>query len=740
MRPTTLINALDLEDFIHAFEGFLAREKDFVFSGDRQVFVHFLQELESTHLSPPPKLKDLQTALTHLQKFGTLGFEEIFEFVKLMRYFAYLKRVVREHTPHLYAWLDSIHIPPTMSQLCEIFEDNGELKSGIYPDIDGIKQAIAHTQQHIAQAFSALLSSARAYLVDQQIHYINQTECLLLKAGFNNALKGIIISRSANGFFYVLPQSIAELKTKQSALNDKLQSLLYELCKELSASLQKQLLFLRFLNKEFDTFDHIYARHSFARAHNLQFVYEVSKGSIVLKDFCHPVLKNPKPLSIKLDKKITLITGVNAGGKTILLKSILCASLLSKYLLPFKINAAHSKIPLFKNLFAIISDPQNSKNDISTFAGRMVEFAQILGEDNFLLGIDEIELGTDSDEAASLYKVLLEHLSRKHCRIILTTHHKNLAALMANREDVGLIAALYDEGKRRPRYEFLQGSIGKSYAFETAQNYGIPASLVSRAKEVYGEEKLHLNELIERSSTLELELKQKLRTLEQKEQAYERKTNALNEAIARAKSEYARTKAELERTYHNALNELKKHMKENDNKNIHRGINAANAMLKAHTHAQSGKSDTRPSKPHELKKGDYAKYGQSRGVVVEIMGKMCVLELDNGVRLKLPLHQLKPTHKPPQARKIEATPKPSVPVNVSLDLHGKRVEEALEELGNFLSNALIAGFDEVLVYHGIGTGRLSAAVAEFLKSHPKVRAFEDAPMNLGGFGAKVVRL
>ena len=732
-----LINALDLEDFIHSFEGFLARPKDFIFSGDRQVLVQFLQELESTHLSPLPRLKNLQTALTHLQKFGVLSFEDIFEFVKLVRYFAYLKRVIKERTPHLYAWLDSIQIPPAMVQLCEIFEDDGELKSGIYPDIDGVKQAIAHTQRHISQAFSTLLNSARAYLVDGQIHYINQTECLLLKAGFNNALKGIIIARSANGFFYVLPQNIAELKTKQSTLNDTLQSLLYELCKGLSTSLQKQLMFLRYLNKEFDKFDHIYARHSFAKAYNLEFVYEISKGAIVLKDFCHPVLKNPKPLSIEIGQKITLITGVNAGGKTILLKSLLCASLLSKYLLPFKINAAHSKIPLFKNLFAIISDPQNSKNDISTFAGRMVEFAQILGEDNFLLGIDEIELGTDSDEAASLYKVLLEHLSRKHCRIILTTHHKNLAALMANREDVGLIAALYDEGKRRPRYEFLQGSIGKSYAFETAQNYGIPASLVSRAKEVYGEEKLHLNELIERSSTLERELKQKIRALEQKEQVYERKANALNENLARYENEYARTKADLERTYRNALDELKKHMKDNDNKNIHRAINTANAMLKSHKHPQR---DTHTTKPHEFKKGDYAKYGQNRGVIIEIMGKMCSLELDNGVRLKLSLHQLKATQKPINARKIEATPKPNTPINVSLDLHGKRVEEALEELDMFLSNALIAGFDEVLVYHGIGTGKLSAAVAEFLKSHPKVQSFGDAPMNLGGFGAKVVKL
>ena len=730
-----LINALDLEDFIHTFESFLARPKDFAFSGDRRVFAHFLQELESTRISPLPKLKDLQSALTHLQKFGVLSFEDIFEFVKLVRYFAYLKRLIKEDTPHLHAWLDSIQIPPHIAQLCEIFEDDGELKRGIYPDIDGIKDAIARTQQHITQAFNALLGSIKTYLVDQQIHYINQTECLLLKAGFNNALKGIIIARSANGFFYVLPQNIAELKTKQSSLNDTLQSLLYELCKDLSASLQKQLMFLRFLNKEFDKFDHIYARHSFAKAYNLEFVYESSKEDIVLKDFCHPILKNPKPLNIEIHKKITLITGVNAGGKTILLKSILCASLLSKYLLPLKINAAHSKIPLFKHIFAIISDPQNSKNDISTFAGRMVEFAQILGEDNFLLGIDEIELGTDSQEAASLYKVILEHLSHKQCKIILTTHHKSLAALMANREDVALIAALYDEAKSRPLYEFLQGSIGKSYAFETAKNYGIPATLINRAQEVYGEDKKYLNELIERSSTLERELKQKMRLLEQKEQAYERKAQALNETITNYEREYTHIKTELERTYRNALNELKKHMKENDNKAIHRGINTANAILQTHTRHYT------PNKPKEtsLKKGDYAKYGQSRGVIIEIMGKMCSLELENGVRLKLPLHQLKPTQKP-QAIHSKTSPTPSKPTNVSLDLHGMRVQEAIETLDDFLSNALITGFDEVLVYHGIGTGKLSAAVAEFLKSHPKIQSFGDAPLNLGGFGAKIIKL
>ena len=101
---------------------------------------------------------------------------------------------------------------------------------------------------------------------------------------------------------------------------------------------------------------------------------------------------------------------------------------------------------------------------------------------NAIVGVDEIELGTDSDEAASLFKVIIEELIKKDIKIIITTHHKRLAALMASNDEVELIAALYDEENRIPTYEFLQGTIGKSYAFETAPRYGIPNTVVKKQK------------------------------------------------------------------------------------------------------------------------------------------------------------------------------------------------------------------------------------------------------------------
>ena len=208
-----------------------------------------------------------------------------------------------------------------------------------------------------------------------------------------------------------------------------------------------------------------------------------------------------------------MITGVNAGGKTMLLKSILSAVYMSKYLIPYSANHT-TIIGTFKYIEAILDDPQNVKNDISTFAGRMVQFSKLFTKKDAIVGVDEIELGTDSDEAASLFKVILEELMAKNIKIIVTTHHKRLASLLSANENVELIAALYDEQNQRPTYKFLQGTIGQSYAFETALRYHIPPFVVKKAKEVYGEDKERLNELIQKSSQLQIEYEQKIKTLD----------------------------------------------------------------------------------------------------------------------------------------------------------------------------------------------------------------------------------
>ncbi len=167
-----------------------------------------------------------------------------------------------------------------------------------------------------------------------------------------------------------------------------------------------------------------------------------------------------------------LVTGVNAGGKTMLFKSILGSVLMAKHLIPFSLNPHHSEIGNFRETIAILDDPQSVKNDISTFAGRMVEFKKLFRVKNALVGVDEIELGTDADEAAALFRSILEELIKRDIYFIITTHHKRLASIMASKRYVDLVAALYDEKRQAPTYTYLHGTIGKSYAFETALRYG----------------------------------------------------------------------------------------------------------------------------------------------------------------------------------------------------------------------------------------------------------------------------
>ncbi|RDU60554.1 endonuclease MutS2 [Helicobacter marmotae] len=737
-RYDALIKQLDLSDFLKTFSTYFAREKDFIFEGDRAFYVQILKELDNSQFSPPPNLAPLGNSLLHLQKYGVLNLENIFLFMQIMRYFLYLKSYITESTPHTKAWLDKILFPQAIIELEKTFDSKGDLKEGIYPDIDMLKSHITQNKTHIqTQLKNILHSSAIApYLVDKSIHYINEHECLLLKAGYTQVIKGMVLERSHNGFFYLLPESIITLKERQNALQESLQASIHKLCIAFCEILQKHLPFLTFLNHAFDKFDHIHARLCFARHHNLSFIYQMSKQKhIILHEFSHPTLHDPKPLSIAFNGEILIITGVNAGGKTILLKSLLSACFLAKYLIPMKINPYHSEIPHFKHIVAIISDPQNSKNDISTFAGRMLEFKKILNTPNLLLGIDEIELGTDADEAASLYKVLLEHLLHNHAKVVLTTHHKHLSALMANNPRVQLCAAMYNVEAQRPLFSFLDGSIGKSYAFESAQRYGIPPSIIKQAKAVYGTDKERLNELIERSSELEITLKQKQLQLQSQIAEYEAKIRSLKAQEEEQKEAFAKLKYDLESTYQQATQTLKAALKSKESKDIHKAFNQSHKILK-----QS--NPEAPSNPntHTFKVGDYVKYKNTRGKILNIKDSICVVELESGFKLKESIANLKPSYSTYQPPKPKHNFQHSKSMNVNLDLHGMRGDEALERLDEFLSDALIAGYDEVFIYHGIGGGILSKLVYDYLKQHPKVLSFEDAPAQMGGYGAKIVKL
>ena len=419
-----------------------------------------------------------------------------------------------------------------------------------------------------------------------------------------------------------------------------------------------------------------------------------------------------------------------------LLKSLLSAAFLAKLLLPMKINAHKSHIPHYKHIYAIISNPQSSRDDISTFAGRVLELSRQLDKDDMLLGIDEIELGTDADEAASLYKVLLELLLDRHAKLVVTTHHKRLAALMAKDPRIQLAAAMFDVEKSCASYTFLHGSIGKSYAFEIAQKFGIPKHIIARAKEHYGSDKERLNALIEQSSSLSLELESKAQELQKRIQKARNAKEAYSEKIDELERAYKARERELESTFNKALQALK--AQANTQEDLHRNFNRAHEIVR-----HKPKSPPSPKPVHkEFATGELARYGECNARILRSEKRHCLIELESGMRLKVEKSQLKSPNKASlQAHNATKTTLSYTPkASVKLDLHGLRAEEALQKLGDFISDSLIAGFDEVLIFHGIGTGVLSAVVKDFLQNHPKVVSFSDAPPNMGGYGAKLVRL
>ncbi len=728
-----LINQLDLTEHIEQFKSFFSRQSSLYIEGDQELHFRFIKALDKVEFKAPPKVADFSNIKGHLKKRGVLNFEQIFEIVKVVRYFRYFKN--RELDGIIGDWMSKFIVDVKFTEIEKYFTADGKFEENLDETLFGLSARILEHKNSMSGSLKRMMSSSKlaGYLVDTQVHLINDEECLLVRGGFNHVLKGAVVGRSTGGFFYVSPDSILKSKEKIRFIEQEREAIFYTYAKEFSTKLSELQPFINFIDKEFTKFDNYQARVLFARSKNMQLVKSKKDSKIILSNFIHPALHKPKPVNVDFSKNILMVTGVNAGGKTMLLKSILSAAFMAKYIIPMKLNENKSHIGSFKTVLAIIDDPQNVKNDISTFAGRMQEFSKIFEHKSALVGIDEIELGTDSDEAAALFKVILNDLIKRGQKVVVTTHHKRLAALMADRDDVELMAAIYDEEQRVPTYEFMQGIIGKSYAFETASRYGISNTLVAQAKSVYGDNSERLNLLIERGSQLERELKQKHKKVDERLEELKLKELDLKEQREKLFAELKEQKNELKSSYAIAINEAKTAAKAGDTKAIHRAMNKANEKLP--------KEKKEPVlHNHQFRVGDFIKYRNNRGSIVSIKDKKEALIEVGGMRLRVKTKDLKPT------KNIVPKPRTNISVNVEkkaglkCDLHGMRAEEAEETLDKFLSDALINGWDEVIVYHGIGTGKLSYAIKEFLKVHPRVKKFEDAPQHLGGFGAKVVTL
>jgi DNA mismatch repair protein MutS2 len=728
-----IIKKLDLNDHINSLKSLFARDKDIILEGDYNIHAKFINALDEFNLPPLPSLIDLDELILKLSKEAVLNLDEIYQFIKLTQFFNRLKALTLP--PIWNEFILKIEIPNDILEIFKYFNDEGKLDSTYIAELKEVESALKNIKESKKEALRRVINtrSLQEFLVDSQIHLYYGQEALLVRGGFSKAIKANIIGRSSGGFFYIVPHALENLKEKESNLIDRVQEIYQKYAKIFSSALSKWWRFLQYINKEFDRIDNYQARYNFAKAKDLELILPNKSKEVILKEFKHPAIKDPKPINITFNKKIMLITGVNAGGKTMLLKSILSAVFMSKYLIPFACNKFGTKVGNFSAIEAILDDPQSVKNDISTFAGRVISFRELFKLKDAIVGVDEIELGTDADEAAALFRALLEELSKKELYFIVTTHHKRLASLMATNSDVELIAAIYDEKKQLPTYTYLSGTIGKSYAFETALRYGINEQIINKAKEYLGQDKEQLNKLIEKSTELEILMRKKVTKADEALKRAQQKEQKLQNLKENLLQEQKQKLFELEQKYNSALKAVQKALKIAENPQARRLLNQA-YKTKSEVKIKEEKKEL------TFKEGQKVKYRGSVGVILSQKSKEVMLEIE-GLKIRVPKKDLEII----EQKKIPKPKAPKVSVNVQkpsggkmvLKLLGKRADEAKEELLDFLSQALLHGFDEVEIIHGTGGGVLAKVVSETLKNNPKVKSFERVKGNLG---ATIVKL
>lgn len=274
--PKPLEESLDLKEFIALFKTFFAKERDTIaLENDLKQTFTYLNEVDAIGLPTPKSVKESDLIVIKLTKLGTLHLDEIFEIVKRLRYIVVLQNAFKTFT-HLkfHERLNAIILPPFFNDLILLLDDEGQIKQGANATLDALNESLNRLKKESAKIIHHYAHSKELapYLVDTQSHLKHGYECLLLKSGFSSAIKGVVLERSANGYFYLLPESAQKIAQKIAQIGNEIDCCIVEMCQTLSRSLQKHLLFLKFLFKEFDFLDSLQARLNFAKVYNLEFV------------------------------------------------------------------------------------------------------------------------------------------------------------------------------------------------------------------------------------------------------------------------------------------------------------------------------------------------------------------------------------------------------------------------------------------------------------------------------------
>ena len=455
------------------------------------------------------------------------------------------------------------------------------------------------------------------------------------------------------------------------------------------------------------------------------------------------------PLDIHLsgENTVMVITGANAGGKTIAIKTIGLIILMALSGMPIP-AASSSTIPFISNLLVDIGDEQSIENNLSTFSAHMSNIAHILKnkQPDTVVLIDELGTGTDPDEGAALACAILRHIRDSGALVFATTHLSDIKGFV--HRTVGMLNASMEFNLKTftPLYRLRVGEPGQSHALDIAEQYGIPAGVIKDARSLLGNMKAELDQMIADLNAKRMAHESALRNLAEQKEEFEKKTCDLTHCLAATKEQQreiladayrdaSRIIADTKRQMNTFLDEVKKKEKA-ERLRVIRKVDDSREVVSEKLRALDSK-DMRVPSIDEIRKGD-AVFIRSLGhdaVVTDInTGNKRFRVSAGNMEIEVPFSDITfggkkpPVSLPPRTR--PDAPEEFVPLKIILV--GLRVDEAISRLERFLNDASLSDLPEVVIVHGIGKGLLAKAIREHLNGHPLVKKHRSGTQEEGG--------
>jgi DNA mismatch repair protein MutS2 len=660
-----------------------------------------------------------------------------------------------------------------------IDESSEEVKDNASLRLLKARRGIAQTQQEVQGRLRAMLSDTHVqpHLQDNFVTIREGRYCLPVRAESRGAVPGIVHDRSGSGgAFFIEPQAVVDLNNRLRELQLEEREAIREILTDLSTQVAAVSPQLQDALEACAALDFAFAK---ARLSQQQRAIQpvLAERGLFLLQARHPLVEECVPNDIRLGDEfdVLLITGPNTGGKTVVLKTLGLLTLMAMCGLHLPVEEG-STLCLPGRVWADIGDEQSIEQSLSTFSSHMTNIIGIVehAQRGDLVLFDEIGAGTDPDEGAALAKAILRALQRKGALVLATTHYGELKQFALGSERFDNASVEFDNETLRPTYHLRIGVPGASNAIAIASRLGLSDDLAQRARKYLGRERAEAEAATQRLEETQRELREQSEETQaarnevlRLQHEYDDKLQRLQEEreaeIAKAREEAQTVVREAQSEAERILKDLRRAHKESRETEAARGrlktLRERTAMQGRGERVSGRTGDevttTEPQSPgtsplhpltssptHSLKTGDAVRVASynKEGVLLSPPDDAGRVAVRIGVmKVEVPVQELVPLSSHRMSTSAPAFSGKVFDVPEEINLIGKRVEEAIPELEEYLDRAILANAKTLRIVHGRGTGALRRAVHEYLKSTRVVVSFELALANEGGEGATVVR-